>query len=238
MREYNRLPPFPSPIEDLDYEFHVLLDEREETLAQWGKSGEQAKLAIIHVVRKIEDRILNIFKRVLDMGYSLDKDMRSFEKYNFDSKLTGYEYPEKSVTKIQIKNIVTPLKYSEVEPLLIKLKNDNYKPNEEDKKMMSHKSFKSQRSRFITNEKMKKEFSNILEAIMSYEQQRIPLRVFYDMLKSPSKYFQDVLRESFIKNCNMKSGKLYKKCNSQNIKIFEKAKNIQTGEWEQHIGLK
>lgn len=240
MKDYDKKQYYPSPEDELEDEFYALLRDRKLTAKQWDSSNTPARSAIMQSIQENETRIINIFKEVIAMGYKLNEDMQKFNKYIFPDDLKNdiifIKEEENIDTMSQLRNNKLPLQYEDVEPLLIKLKDNNYQLTEAEKNIQKHNSYKSQRSKFMKNNRMHKNFKSILEALFDNEQKRIPLGAFYQLLASPSNYYDRVLFNSFIKSCNVSNGKYYERCKKYKVEKF-KARNRYKEEIEMHVGL-
>lgn len=224
----------------LEIEFSELIEKRKEYARQWESSGIPVRYVIRKSIIEIHIRIKNIFKKLLEDNVTLSEKMQNFQEYDFSKDLKDdiIFYPENvaGTAQSKLENKNKPLSYKEVEPLLIKLKNNNYILTESDKGMMERKSFKAQRSKFISKNLMRQNFKSTLDSIYNNEHKRMPLNVFLQEIGGPSKYYDNVLLDSFKKSCNNITGEFYERCKKYKVKVFE-ARNEDTGKKERCIGL-
>lgn len=228
-------------IEDrLEDEFYELIEKRKEYARQWENSEIPARSVLMNSIIEIHIRIKNIFKKLLENDFTLSERMQNYKEYGFSKDLKDdiIFYPENvaGTAQSKLENKNKPLSYKEVEPLLIKLKKNDPNLNDIDKNMMKLNSFKAQRSKFMKNNRMYKNFKSILEALFDNECKRIPLGVFYQLLASPSNYYNRVLLNSFTKLCNVSNGEYYERCKKYKVEEF-KARNPYKEEIEMHVGL-
>lgn len=228
-------------IEDrLEDEFYELIEKRKEYARQWKNSGIPVRYVIRKSIKEIHIRIKNIFKKLLEDNVTLSEKMQNFKEYDFSKDLKDdiIFYPENvaGTAQSKLENKNKPLSYKEVEPLFIKLKNNNYILTESDKGMMERKSFKAQRSRFMKKSLMRQHFKSTLDSIHDNENKRMSLNVFLQEIGGPSKYYDNVLLDSFNKSCNNITGEFYERCKKYKMKSFD-ARNEDTGKKERCIGL-
>lgn len=228
-------------IEDrLEDEFYELIEKRKEYARQWKNSGIPVRYAIRKSIKEIHIRIKNIFKELLENDFTLSEKMQKFKEYTFPKDLKDdiIFYPEKETGAIQSKleNKKTRLEYKEVEPLFIKLKNNDYILTEIDKDLRERGSFKSQRSKFISKNLMRQNFKSILDSIYNNEYKRMPLDMFLQQIGTPSKYYSNVLLRSFFMSCNSRNGKFYERYKKYKVEYVD-ARNEDTGEKERCIAL-